>query len=78
MIRALLAVFCLSLLVARADAAETSLDRWFDRELLTYVTSQLVSHPRFKGESVMFVAFEDNLPTPVSNALTISLRHLAS
>jgi hypothetical protein len=74
MIRALLAVFCLSLLVARADAAETSLDRWFDRELLTYVTSQLVSHPRFKGESVMFVAFEDNLPTPVSNALTISLR----
>ncbi len=74
MIRALLAIFCLSLLVARADAAETSLDRWFDRELLPYVTSQLVSHPRFKGESVMFVAFEDNLPTPVSNALAISLR----
>ena len=74
MTRALLVILCCSLLVARADAAERSLDRWFDRELLPYVTSQLVTHPRFKSESVMFVVFEDNVPAPVSNALAISLR----
>lgn len=72
--RASLLILCLSCLVARADAAEQSLDRWFDRELLPYVTSQLVTHPRFRGESVMFVVFEDNVPAPVSNALAISLR----
>ncbi len=74
MIRALPAILCLALLAARADATETTLDRWFERELLPYVTSQLVTHPRFKGESVMFVVFEDNVPAPVSNALAISLR----
>jgi hypothetical protein len=64
----------LSLLALQAAAAERSLDRWFDRELVPYVTSQLVEHPRFKGESVMFVALEDNVPAPVSNSLAISLR----
>jgi hypothetical protein len=74
MMRALLVVLCLSVLAARADAAERSLDRWFDRDLLPYLTSTLITHPRFKGESVMFVVFEDNVPAPVSNALAISLR----
>jgi hypothetical protein len=74
MTRALCIALCFSLLAAGADATERNLDRWFDRELLPYVTSQLVTHPRFKGESVMFVVFEDNVPAPVSNALAISLR----
>lgn len=72
--RAALAMLCLSVLALPARAAEINLDRWFDRELVPYVTSQLVEHPRFKGESVMFVVFEDNVPASVSNALAISLR----
>ena len=72
--RPVLALLCLSVLSVQAQATERSLDRWFDRELVPYVTSQLVEHPRFKGESVMFVVFEDNVPASVSNALAISLR----
>ena len=72
--RAALALLCLAVVSAHAQATERNLDRWFDRELVPYVTSQLVEHPRFKGESVMFVVFEDNVPAAVSNALAISLR----
>jgi hypothetical protein len=74
MMRSAAAVILLSLLAAQAVAAERHLDRWFDRELVPFVTSQLVDHPRFKGESVMFVVFEDNVPASVSNELAISLR----
>mgnify|MGYP001817420432 FL=1 len=74
MMRSAAAVIFLSLLAAQAAAAERHLDRWFDRELVPFVTSQLVDHPRFKGESVMFVVFEDNVPASVSNELAISLR----
>ena len=74
MMRTALIVLCLALLAANAEAAERNLDRWFDRELVPYVTSQLTGHPRFKGESVMFVVFEDNVPASVSNALAVSLR----
>ena len=74
MIRSAAAVIFLSLLAAQAAAAERDLDRWFDRELVPFVTSQLVEHPRFKGESVMFVVLEDNIPASVSNELAISLR----
>ena len=74
MIRTALIVLCLVLLATNAEAAERNLDRWFDRELVPYVTSQLTGHPRFKGESVMFVVFEDNVPASVSNALAVSLR----
>ncbi len=72
--RPALALLCLTALSVQAQATERSLDRWFDRELVPYVTSQLVEHPRFKGESVMFVVFEDNVPASVSSALAISLR----
>ena len=74
MTRVTIIMACLALLAARAEAAERNLDRWFDHELVPYVTSQLVEHPRFKGESVMFVVFEDNVPASVSNALAVSLR----
>ncbi len=72
--RSTAAVIFLFLLAAQAVAAERNLDRWFDRELVPFVSSQLVDHPRFKGESVMFVVFEDNVPASVSNELAISLR----
>jgi len=65
----------LALLIAMpAMATERNLDRWFDHELVPFVTDQLVEHPRFKGETVMFVVLEDNAPASVSNALTLSLR----
>jgi hypothetical protein len=55
-------------------AGDRNLDRWFDAELLPYVATQLVEHPRFKGETVMFVVLENNAPAPVSNTLALSLR----
>ena len=65
----------LALLIAMPAAAnERNLDRWFDHELVPFVADQLVEHPRFKGETVMFVVLEDNAPASVSNALTLSLR----
>ena len=57
-----------------AVAKERNLDRWFDQELVPFVSTQLVEHPRFKGETVMFVVLEDKVPASVSNALALSLR----
>ncbi|MGI9223432.1 MAG: hypothetical protein ACR2QX_03075 [Woeseiaceae bacterium] len=57
-----------------AAAKERNLDRWFDQELVPFVTTQLVEHPRFKNETVMFVVLENNAPAAVSNALALSLR----
>jgi hypothetical protein len=74
MIRNAAIVLSLFLLAVPAAAAERNLDRWFDSELVPFVTSQLVEHPRFKGESVMFVVFDDGVPASVSNKLAISLR----
>jgi hypothetical protein len=74
MIRAAAIIVSLVLAALPTTAAERNLDRWFDGELVPYVTSQLVEHPRFKGESVMFVVLEDNVPASVSNNLSISLR----
>ena len=74
MTRSAAIIVSLSLLALPAAAAERSLDLWFDRDLVPYVTSQLVEHPRFKGESMMFVVLEDNVPASVSNSLAIALR----
>jgi hypothetical protein len=74
MTRSAAIILSLYMLAPQAAAAERNLDHWFDRELVPYVTSQLVEHPRFKGESVMFVVLEDKLPASVSNQLAISLR----
>ena len=60
-----------------ADAAlarERNLDRWFDNELVPYVAAQLIEHPRFKGETVMFVVLDNNAPAAVGNTLALSLR----
>lgn len=57
-----------------AESREKSLDRWLDSELVPYVKQQLVLHPRFKNETVMFVVLQDNAPASVSNELALSLR----
>ena len=57
-----------------AQSKEKDLDRWVDRDLIPFVQQQLIMHPRFKGETVMFVVLKDNAPAPVSNALALSLR----
>jgi hypothetical protein len=69
-IAALLFLFALP----AAAASEKNLDAWVERELIPGVRKQLTEHPRFKGETVMFVVFEDNAPAPVSNELALSLR----
>lgn len=57
-----------------ATAKGVDLDRWIDAELLPYLREQITGHPRFKGETLMFVVLDDNAPAPVSNALALSLR----
>lgn len=69
----------LTILVAQsiptvAQSREKDLDRWLDRDLIPYVQQQLLLHPRFKNETVMFVVLRDNTPASASNALTLSLR----
>ena len=70
----LLAVLVAQAIPATAESREKDLDRWIDKDLIPHVQKQLLNHPRFKGETVMFVVLRDNLPAPVSNALAISLR----
>lgn len=69
----------LTVLVAQAiptvaESREKDLDRWLDRDLIPYVRQQLIVHPRFKNETVMFVVLHDNAPASASNALALSLR----
>ncbi len=52
----------------------TDLDTWMERDLTPYLSTQLSTHPRFKGESAMLVVFEDGSPTPVANELSLNLR----
>jgi len=55
-------------------ARQVSLDNWLVRDLTPFVVEQLTTHPRFKGELVRFVVFEDGNPAPESNALAVALR----
>lgn len=69
----------LTLLVAQAipttaQSRDKGLDSWLDHDLIPYVRQQLLSHPRFKNETVMIVIMRDNSPAPNSNALALSLR----
>ena len=59
---------------AVAESREKDLDRWVDRNLIPYVRQQLVVHPRFKGETVMFVVLDDNAPASTTNALALAVR----
>lgn len=62
------------LLTTSAGARETGLDPWFESELLPAVNDRLQNHPRFKGQTVMFVVIDGNEPASVSNELALSLR----
>jgi hypothetical protein len=59
---------------AQAASDKSGLDHWLNSELVPYVRTQLLEHPRFKGETVMFVVLDGNAPASVSNAFTLSLR----
>ena len=65
----------LSLLpAADALARSEALDRWFDRELVPTLVEHLERHPRFRGETLLFVVFNNDRPAPVTNALALRLR----
>ena len=77
MTRKLLVIF--AVLIAQAipnvaESREKDLDRWVDRDLIPYVRQQLIVHPRFRNETVMFVVLHDNAPASASNALALSIR----
>ena len=77
MTRKLLVIF--AVLIAQAiptvaESREKDLDRWVDRDLIPYVRQQLIVHPRFRNETVMFVVLHDNTPASASNALALSIR----
>jgi hypothetical protein len=70
----LLALVVAQSIPAVAESREKDLDRWVDRDLIPYVRQQLILHPRFKKETVMFVVLDDNLPASSTNALALSMR----
>ncbi len=70
----LLLLLLLLLPAADALARSEALDRWFERELVPSVVEHLERHPRFRGETLLFVVFNNDRPAPVTNALALSLR----
>jgi hypothetical protein len=57
-----------------ATTSERDLGRWLEREAVPFVQQQLLEHPRFKGETVMFIVLDKNAPATSSNQLALSLR----
>lgn len=70
----LLAVALLAGPTTSAAARQPDLGTWLERDLTPFVSEQLTTHPRFKGELVRFVVFKDGYPAPRSDALAVSLR----
>ncbi len=70
----LIAILVAQSIPAVAESREKDLDRWVERDLIPYVRQQLLVHPRFKGETVMFVVLDDNAPASSTNALALSMR----
>ncbi len=70
----LLAVALLAGPSTSAAARQPDLGTWLEKDLTPFVTEQLTTHPRFKGELVRFVVFKDGNPAPRSDALAVSLR----
>ena len=65
----------LSIAVCEANARDRPLDAWFDDTLIPSVTDKLATHPRFRGETLMFVVLDDNAPAAVSSELALDLRN---
>jgi hypothetical protein len=57
-----------------ANARTVALQDWVDHTLLPGVHRALSEQPRFKGETVRFVVFDDGAPAAASNALAIGMR----
>ena len=70
----LLGILVAQSIPAVAESREKDVDRWVDRDLIPYVRQQLLVHPRFKNETVMFVVLDDNSPSSSTNALALSMR----
>ena len=70
----LLTVLVAQSIPAVAESREKDVDRWVDSDLIPYVRQQLLVHPRFKGETIMFVVLDDNAPASTTNALALSIR----
>ena len=70
----LLTILVAQSIPAVAESREKDVDRWVDSDLIPYVRQQLLVHPRFKGETVMFVVLDDNAPASTTNALALSIR----
>jgi len=64
----------LTLLVAITPAAAADLGTWVEDELAPWLATQLTEHPRFKGETVVFVALDNGTPAPVTNELNLALK----
>lgn len=63
-----------ALLPTTAISMERDIERWIDKEAIPFMQQQLAEHPRFKGQTVMFVVLDDNAPATASNTLALSLR----
>jgi len=55
-------------------ARQLNAEDWISETAIPAISTQLSTHPRFKGESVRIVAFVDGKPAPLSNALATSFR----
>jgi hypothetical protein len=69
-----LAATLLSLVAAITPAAATDLGTWLEDDLAPWLATQLTEHPRFKGETVVFVALDNGTPAPVTNELNLALK----
>lgn len=71
-------LFVLTLLAASLPVSAASrsadLDRWLVSELTPFVREQLMTHPRFRGESLRFVVLDNGNPRATSNALAFRIR----
>ncbi len=57
-----------------AASRHTDLDNWITNDLTPFVREQLKAHPRFKGESLRFVALQNGKPQATSNSLALRIR----
>jgi hypothetical protein len=70
----LAALFLMAGLSASAASRHADLDAWIANDLTPFVREQLITHPRFKGESLRFVVLQNGNPHAMSNALALRVR----
>lgn len=67
--------FCLlvAALLVPADGRADNLDAWVSRDVIPWLTGQLTSHPRFKGEPVRVAVFDGSQEDPTPDLLSSTL-----